>query len=58
MCLELNRDFFIYPCATLCDLCETLCNPLVFLESYTEFHKDHTELHGVNINNQTIINYY
>jgi len=41
----------------LCDLCETLCNPLVLLEGYTEFHKDRTELHGETIQNRTIINY-
>jgi len=32
-------------CEALCDLCETLCNPLILLEGYIEFHKDHTELH-------------
>ena len=33
-------------CEALCDLCETLCKPLgTNSEGYTEFHKDHTELH-------------
>ena len=47
------KESFEKLCEALCDLCETLCNPPgAGLEGYTEFHKDHTELHRVHSNDK------